>query len=368
MNSVKYKNFPEFFKKATGHDPYPYQTKLAESETPSILNMPTGTGKTETAILGFWLWKRQHDDSTPKRLIYCLPMRVLVEQTVDRVKEWLTKLKLDKKISVELIMGGSEDKIQEIHPDKECIIIGTQDMLISGALNRSYGNSPFVWPMISGLLNNDCMWILDEVQIMENALPTSIQLNYFRNSFKTYGPHKTIWMSATINNDWMETVDSPKDSLSIHNFEIADSNAALGKRNDASKILHKSSIILKKDYNKKHIENILKLHKSGTTTAIIVNTVKRAQGLFKLLEKEKINCKLIHSRFRAADRKKLNEFIKKIGKNNEDIIIVSTQVLEAGVDISVRTLITELAPWSSMVQRFGRCNRYGELKMQMCTG
>jgi CRISPR-associated endonuclease/helicase Cas3 len=41
-------------------------------------------------------------------------------------------------------------------------------------------------------------------------------------------------------------------------------------------------------------------------------------------------------------------------------IVVSTQVIEAGVDISATTLFTELAPWASLVQRFGRCNRTGE--------
>ena len=45
---------------------------------------------------------------------------------------------------------------------------------------------------------------------------------------------------------------------------------------------------------------------------------------------------------------------------SSDRIIVATQAIEAGVDISSKTLVTELAPWSSMVQRFGRCNRYGE--------
>ena len=42
-----------------------------------------------------------------------------------------------------------------------------------------------------------------------------------------------------------------------------------------------------------------------------------------------------------------------------DRVIVATQVVEAGVDVSARTLVTELAPWSSLVQRFGRCARYG---------
>src|SRR2546428_9715926 len=42
-----------------------------------------------------------------------------------------------------------------------------------------------------------------------------------------------------------------------------------------------------------------------------------------------------------------------------DRIIVATQVVEAGVDISAGCLVTELAPWPSLVQRFGRCARYG---------
>lgn len=40
--------------------------------------------------------------------------------------------------------------------------------------------------------------------------------------------------------------------------------------------------------------------------------------------------------------------------------MVSTQVLEAGVDITSRLLVTDIAPWGSLVQRFGRVNRYGD--------
>jgi len=52
--------------------------------------------------------------------------------------------------------------------------------------------------------------------------------------------------------------------------------------------------------------------------------------------------------------------MKKIEGTNGRIV-VATQAVEAGVDISAAVLFTELAPWSSMVQRFGRANRYAEL-------
>src|SRR5690606_15419269 len=65
---------------------------------------------------------------------------------------------------------------------------------------------------------------------------------------------------------------------------------------------------------------------------------------------------LVHSRFRPMEREPLSARIKEPGEK----IIIATQAIEAGVDISARTLITELAPWSSLVQRFGRCNRKGE--------
>src|SRR5712692_10429976 len=68
---------------------------------------------------------------------------------------------------------------------------------------------------------------------------------------------------------------------------------------------------------------------------------------------------LIHSRFRPPDRvQKIKKLLE--SSSEEGTLIVSTQVVEAGVDVSARTLFTELAPWPSLVQRFGRCNRRGE--------
>jgi CRISPR-associated endonuclease/helicase Cas3 len=62
---------------------------------------------------------------------------------------------------------------------------------------------------------------------------------------------------------------------------------------------------------------------------------------------------LIHSRFRRHDRQGHEALLFGQG----DRIVIATQAVEAGVDVSARLLITELAPWSSLVQRMGRCNR-----------
>ncbi len=356
---MRYNTFEEFFKAATGHNPYQYQKRLADSPIPDIINVPTGAGKTEAAVLGLWLWKRQTDEkATPRRLVYCLPMRVLVEQTKSRIETWLRNLHLDQDIKVKLLMGGSEEKIQEILPYEECIMIGTQDMLVSGALNRAYGNSPNMWPVVFGLLNNDCMWIMDEIQIMENSLPTSIQLNHFRDRYGTYGPHKTVWMSATVNRDWFKTVDSPKEGLSTACLTNGDADGALAKRNDASKTLLKAPIEIKDDYSKKDVEKLLDILDPKYTTVIIVNTVRRAQKIYDELSSLGKTCKLVHSRFRSAQREGLNKWLSGVTEDTNSIII-ATQVIEAGVDISANTMITEIAPWSNLVQRFGRCNRTG---------
>ena len=61
-------------------------------------------------------------------------------------------------------------------PDKPWVLVGTQDQLLSRALNRGYAMSRFEWPVHFGLLNNDCRWLIDEVQLMGPGLWTTSQL------------------------------------------------------------------------------------------------------------------------------------------------------------------------------------------------
>ena len=98
--------FEEFFEVATRHAPYDYQQRLAGGDSgrpceSQLINVPTGLGKTAAVVLA-WLWNRLAPTLTtqpsvlnpacPRRLVYCLPMRTLVEQTRDNVAEWLENL------------------------------------------------------------------------------------------------------------------------------------------------------------------------------------------------------------------------------------------------------------------------------------
>ena len=351
--------FTEFFKKATTFEPYPYQIKVALAETiPDMLEIPTGAGKTECVILQ-WLYRRLNREPIPRRLIYCLPRRSLVEQTETRVKKWLSNLGLSERIDVMILMGGHDNKDIKILPHKELIIIGTQDMILSGILNREYGSSPFSWSVRMGLLNNDCFYVMDEVQLMENALPTTTQLQGLREKIGYYGKSKTLWMSATIHKNWLETIDHPTTNLIKHSLDEDDYNyPQLKKRLTAPKTIHKLDITASgKSYDKDAVRKLIDIT-DNKTSIIIVNDVKRAQDLYSKMN-DKTNCILIHSRFRGNERNKLNNIINNIKPKNNTTII-STQVLEAGVDISCEVLITELAPWSSIIQRIGRCNRANE--------
>lgn len=394
LRQVRFRDFEEFFEKATGYKPYPYQKRLATvDELPQLMNVPTGAGKTAAVVMG-WLWRRRFaseeiNRNTPRRLVYCLPMRVLVEQTHNCIRDWLKRLNLlddgediptsgvsqeikiienrsDEegydRISVHILMGGEPRSDWILHPERDAILVGTQDMILSRALNRGYGSSRYRWPVEFGLLNNDCFWVADEVQLMGSGLATTVQMEAFRQHFGTVIRSRTLWMSATSAARWFKTVDfDPKKNM-LHTLPLTEhdlSHPVLAPRMKAGKILTKAKSRM--GDIRGLAEEILEHHQPNSRTLVVLNTVGRCVDLYKTLRKNRrgIHIVLLHSRFRLPDRRKrLEEAAQEPGP--EGLIIISTQVLEAGVDISSKTLFTELAPWPSLIQRFGRCNRYGE--------
>ncbi|GAB4176107.1 MAG: hypothetical protein Fur0039_18990 [Rhodocyclaceae bacterium] len=374
-------DYSDFFKAATRKEPFPYQQRLACEAWPDLLDIPTGMGKTAGVALA-WVWKRRNQDAnTPRRLVWCLPMRVLVEQTETAVREWLRRLDLlgaagEGKVSVHLLMGGADDlETWAEHPEEDMILIGTQDMLLSRALMRGYGMSRYQWPVHFAFLHNDALWVLDEVQLMGAGLATTAQLEAFRRQRPLGRRSRSLWVSATLNPDWLATVDFRQHLEGLRREMLGDEERHLPevtRRLHAIKTLQPAQTRLTADNAKQYLpalaEEIHAAHLPGGTTLVIVNRVERAQQLYRSLAvlfgkdsggEESPPLLLLHARFRPAERRAIEARLRDASPP-QGRILIATQAIEAGVDITSRTLFTELAPWPSLAQRFGRCNRYGE--------
>jgi CRISPR-associated endonuclease/helicase Cas3 len=82
------------YRRAYGRDiePYSFQRTLAEDPGVEVLIAPTGLGKTAGVTLG-WAWRRLTQPmETPRRLVWCLPMRTLVEQIAREAEAWMARL------------------------------------------------------------------------------------------------------------------------------------------------------------------------------------------------------------------------------------------------------------------------------------
>lgn len=355
--------FDEMFTRCTGTPPYDFQREFALTPTlPDLLEAPTGSGKTATAVLG-WLWRRRH--GTPeqrieagRRLVFCLPMRTLVEQTERAARTWRDRLGLrEEDLGIHVLMGGAVDDSWEKHPDRDTILIGTQDQLLSRALMRGYAMSRFMWPVHFALLNSDCTWVMDEVQLMGVGASTAAQLQAFRERLRVFSTAKTVWMTATLAEERLRTIDVRR---TLTRLPFSSAEPTLQKRLGAVKRLSRATASSgKKGTLRPLAKEIASEHEPGMLTLVIVNRVARAQELRDLVAQEP-NVEavaLIHSRFRPADRRRIQDAV--LGGQFRGVL-VATQAIEAGVDLSAKTLFTELAPWPSLVQRFGRLNRAGE--------
>jgi len=352
-------SYRDFFRRATGFDPFPYQERLGAGDgLPSLVEAPTGAGKTAGVAVP-WLRDRVQHRTGPTRLIYCLPMRVLVDQVAGELRRWRGRLDLsDTDLGVHTMRGGELDESWEEHPERPAILVGTQDQLLSRALNRGYAMSRFRWPIHFALVHTDAWWVLDEVQLMGPGVRTAAQLQGFRERFGVYGASGTTFMSATLRPTWLATPDfAPREGRHVTLDAEDRAQPALSKRTTASK-----PVAMAPDSDPKTLGPwIAETHEPGSLTLVVVNRVSRAQDLAKRLRKAAdAEVLLLHSRFRPAERSLTEEGLG-AGLPDAGRIVVATQTVEAGVDISARTLVTDLAPWPSLVQRFGRCNRRGEL-------
>lgn len=372
-------SFVEWSRRVLPAPPHLWQSELAASPVCDnrLIRIPTGFGKT-LGVFGAWAFHRleRGDVTWPRRLIWCLPMRVLVEQTEAEVRSALGRLGLlwdgargrAGKVGVHTLMGGADAGAWHLYPEECAVLIGTQDMLLSRSLNRGYAAPRARWPMEFGLLEQDALWVLDEVQLMDVGLATTAQLQAFRQHRpeRAIRPCRSWWMSATLQPSWLETVDTEAMVKALPQTRIASSARSGRLWDDVEKPVTLAPLKIPKEWAAQIVEAVQSRGR-GRLTLVVVNTVERAVSVEAELvqalkgDPAQSQIRLVHSRFRPAERQRWrDEFLRRDASLPDGgRIIVATQVVEAGVDLDASLLFTELAPWPSLVQRFGRAARGG---------
>ena len=137
--------FENEFKRLTGFSPLPWQARLfaeyfSQGKLPSAVDIPTGLGK--TAVIALWVVARQMDIPLPRRLVYVVDRRAVVDQATEFVNSLVDKLTADGKISVSTLRGQHADNRSWLEdPSRLAIIVGTVDMIGSRLLFEGYGVS-----------------------------------------------------------------------------------------------------------------------------------------------------------------------------------------------------------------------------------
>ncbi len=359
--------FSNFFERATGFPPHPYQARIAAEGLPDLLHVPMGAGKSKAVTLA-WLWRLLEGPAdvrrrTPRRLAVALPMRTLVDQFERDVEACLANLGLAESVGVYVVMGArrSDEQRWRTEAHQPSIVIGTIDCLVSKALNRGYGIYRSTFPIDFALMNNGTHVVVDETQLAAASTVTLRQIAGFRRGFPVAEPAGLTCMSATIDRRLINTVDNPDVGVTTIALGPDDRQGHLGDLLQATKTVRR----LPGDNAPTPAAvaaHALARHRPGTRTLVVVNTVKTAKAIFASLRRTKPAAAtlLIHSRFRGVERARLADRLT--GPiPDAGVIVVSTQVVEAGVDLDSAVLVTESAPWPSLCQRSGRCNRFAQV-------
>lgn len=355
-------DYEERFQKFTGYLPYDYQKRVARllfEGRNVLLRAPTGAGKTWAVLAPFFCdeWTAR-----PTRLIYALPLRTLangIYREACRAAKTLGK-------PLEPVIDGRREVVSPFvtlqtgeQPDDEFfdrgrIIVTTYDQILSGLLCGPYGLSDRLHNVNAAAIAG-ALVVFDEFHLMppEKAFLTGVAtLRLFK------GLCQSVWMTATATAPLEQMLRSVLDAV-----PVPDGEDAMRQMIDSLPSVTSVRRTLVTEPRPLSAEAVVRNHQRRSIA--IVNTVGRAQDLFLELQKlltERSDVKpiLLHSRFFKQDRTRLEARLQKLfGKqSSENAILVATQVIEAGIDISCEHLHTELCPMNSLAQRAGRCARF----------
>jgi len=322
--------------------------KAAQTE-PGIftLNVPTGGGKTLSS-LSFALKHAIKNNQT--RIIYTIPFTSIIEQNAkvyadifgrNNIVEHHSNFVLPTGTTVEPDSPEGENKnLSLAAANWNAPLILTTNVQFFESLFTSH---PSRARKVHNIANS--VIILDEVQALPNEflLPCMYALSELVNNY-----HCTVVLCTATQPDFVENEVFPK-GTSVRNI--------VPNYQELAKIMKRADAY---DLGYKTIDEIASSLKSEQQVLCIVNTKKHAKDLYDLV-KEAGDTLHLSTNMCPKHRKLVIETIRKKLKNKEPCRVISTQLIEAGVDIDFPVVYRSLAGVDSITQAAGRCNREGKL-------
>jgi len=328
------------------------------------LTVPTGGGKT-LASLRYALHHAQKHNLD--RIIYIIPYTSIIDQNAQAVREILGEdWVLEHHSNLEPEKQSWQDKLLSENWDKP-IVFTTMVQFFDAWFGGGTRGARHIHPMTNSVL------IFDEIQ----TLPVKC-VHLFCNVLNwltTFGKSTAVLCTATqpsLGESGLQNFPKDKrESIAARGLLKQPAHAEImGKHHDLDKLFADLSRVEIR-FNEKaggwNVEEagtfLLKQFQTTQSCLFIVNTKKWAQELYQYCKAQNVPSEaLFHLSTHqcAAHRKAIFDTIKARLKNKRPVICISTQLIEAGVDISMTCVIRALGGLDSIAQAAGRCNRHGE--------
>ncbi|MFI9630521.1 type I-U CRISPR-associated helicase/endonuclease Cas3 [Streptomyces sp. NPDC052042] len=393
--------FPGFVQEIRGHRPFPWQTaylhQVAGTGTWPDLDIPTGLGK--TSIIDSWafLLAWQHTTTrrtVPLRLFFVVDRRLVVDQAHEtartlqqaldtahpgtltgRVADTLREIgATGTALECVRMRGGTDWASRWLRsPAQPAVITSTVDQYGSRLLFRGYHTSPRMHPIDAALCGTDALLAIDEAHIALPLLTTATDCAAYQNTAThpalANRAVKTVSLSATASTGPGRPRHAITEADRTHPVAGKRLRAqrrltlldASGPKDTAAAFAHAAELTL----------DTLLPTAERPVIGVVANTIRTARTTHQLLaQRQDIDTLLLTGRSRTLDRERLlasplvTELLNGVSADRtRPLVVVATQTVEVGIDISFAGLITENASLAALIQRLGRLDRTGDLHL-----
>jgi len=369
------------FEKLHGKPPFLWQERLFEDilrgRIPSFLNVPTACGK--TSLVYIWLLALVSGANLPRRLVWIVNRRTVVDQiteeaerirkhivetddgVIQQIRDKLHELSMTSNfpLAVSTLRGELVDNREWVYdPTRPSIIIGTVDMIGSRLLFSGYGDGAWQRPFHAGLLGTDSLIVLDEAHLVPAFQQLLETLKNIRGT--PLRPFHVIYLTAT--HRWYAS----QQTFQLSREELAEEE--ISRRVRAKKVLVLKSCPknnLRRELCKAALQReslnlrvVIYVWSPEDANEVFEDLSKKATGRVALLTGELRN----YERYEQLEKEPYKYFTQNLIPP-QTVYLVSTSAGEVGINLYADEAVCDLTPIDSMIQRFGRVNRFGQCRL-----